>query len=57
MKRYEIKGEEEMKGEAKRVGKVTAVIVPREWEGSEVVAIKNGEIEAYKKIEEGEAVR
>ena len=52
MYKYEINGGEFIKAKVKRVARTTAVIVDSEWMGSDVIIIKEGDIERFEKIHE-----
>lgn len=44
MYQYKIRGSDEIEGKAKKIGKAIAVIVNREWEGKQVMVIKEPEL-------------
>jgi hypothetical protein len=50
MYRYDIEGEDYTKGKVKQIGRTIAVIVDRDWVGSDVIVIKKGDIEKFEKI-------
>ena len=50
MYKYEIEGEDYKKGKVKRIGRTIAVIVDRDWVGSGVIVVKEGDIEKFEKI-------
>lgn len=50
MYKYELKGEDYKKGKVKQIGRTIAVIVDRDWVGSDVIVVKEGDIEKFEKI-------
>ena len=50
MNKYEIKGGDFRKAKVKRVARTTAIIVDSDWIDSEVIVIKEGDIEKFEKI-------
>ena len=50
MYKYEIKGSDFKKAKVKRVARTTAVMVDSDWIDSEVIIIKEGDIEKFEKI-------
>lgn len=50
MNKYEINGSDFIKAKVKRVARTTAVIVDSEWIDSDVIIIKEGDIEKFEKI-------
>lgn len=44
MYRYAMKGEDEIKGEVRKIGKAIAVTVNKDWLGEEVIVIRKAEL-------------
>jgi len=50
MYEYNIKGDEYVVTKAKQISRTVAVLVPKEWEDSDVVVIRAGEIQKFEKV-------
>lgn len=50
MYKYEINGSDFIKAKVKRVARTTAIIVDSDWVDSDVIVVKEGDIEKFEKI-------